>query len=492
MGRRMIKIQNFDLKFRILFISFLVIIIIFSLFYKKSKTIDLKKIEALNNKKVNLVYKIFYFQILISMELPQENQKVIKEQILNQIEILSNEVGNYLEAKIQNYIIYNHFQEQEKRKTIEIEDQKYKEFINILNDIYVYKKKDIKLDSELFLLPLGKIAILDYYKYSNEKEFKNYYQKLMKEILPLQIVFIVFPIIMFSSIALGIFILIKFFSKTPQNFFGNFIRSLSFQKIWIMLEASVIYLFFMIPVQFILSMIFSLEEKEYLLFLIFYTIIVFIFILYYLKAELGTDFLKNLFMFRVYTYQKENFLEDLIHKESDQELDEKNIFTKMENLISEKKLKPLSPFQEIFYGFVGFIVIFPISMLVLFFSIFITGSEVKLEDAHPISFIISENFWEVFILATILAPITEEFIFRNLVFGVFRYRFSIFLSGILSGILFASLHPQGYIAFPYLIFLGMSLAFLREFRPGIIAPMITHFFVNFLAISMNYLIYTKL
>lgn len=484
------KIQNFDLKFRILFISFLLLIIILSLFYKKNRTMDLKKIEALNSKKINLIYRIFYFQILISTELPEENQKIIKEQILNQIEILSNELGNYIEAKIQNYIIYNHYQE--KNEAIKIEEQKYKEFINILNDIYLYKKKDIKLDSELFLLPMGKIAILDYYRYSNEKEFKNYYQKLLKEILPLQIVFIIFPIIMFVSFVIGIFILIRFFSKTPQNFYGNFIRSLSFQKIWIMLEASVIYLFFMIPVNLILSKIFSLEEKEYLLFLIFYTIIVFIFILYYLKSELGIDFIKNLFMFKVYSYQKENFLENLIHKEDNEQLNEKDIFQKMENLIFEKKIKPLSPFQEIFYGITGFIVIFPISLLVLFFSIFITGSEVKLEDAHPISFIIPEYFWEVFILATILAPITEEFIFRNLVFGVFRYRFSIFFSGILSGILFASLHPQGYIAFPYLIFLGMSLAFLREFRPGIIAPIITHFFVNFLAISMNYLIYTKL
>ncbi|MFN3603573.1 MAG: lysostaphin resistance A-like protein [Leptonema sp. (in: bacteria)] len=480
--------SNLNLKSRFFFILFLIFLILVSIFYRDKLTNKKEKLTNLINQKIDLIYKIYFIQILIVYDLPEENKKNIKEQIFTQIDLLSKEFKNNQDSNIQNYIIYLHFSE---KKPINLEGEKYIKFINIINDIYLYKKKDIDLSSELFKYPLGKIALLDYYKYTDQEKFRSYYESLLRDIQPYQIAVFLFVSLTFLSFIVSIFVIKNFFTKPAHNFYGNFIRSLPFPSIWVFLEAFIIYLFFMIPINLILLKVISISETQYLIYQITYTIFSFGIVLIYLYNELDKRTFLNLFMFKVYPYHKEHFLESIANIENHTE-EKQSFFSKLEKSVTENKIKPLSPLKEFFYGFLGFIVIFPLSLAILFASILVSGREIQFEDAHPISFLIPEYLFEVLILAVVLAPITEEFIFRNLAYGVFRYRFSVFASGILSGFLFASLHPQGFVAFPYLVFLGFSLAILREFRPGIFASITTHFFVNFLALLMNYLVFKNL
>ena len=83
-----------------------------------------------------------------------------------------------------------------------------------------------------------------------------------------------------------------------------------------------------------------------------------------------------------------------------------------------------------------------------------------------------------FILAVVIVPIVEEVIFRNFVYGFFRFRFGLGFSAFASGLFFAILHPQGLMAVPALTVLGTGLAILREHRPSILAPIVTHMVVN--------------
>lgn len=77
-------------------------------------------------------------------------------------------------------------------------------------------------------------------------------------------------------------------------------------------------------------------------------------------------------------------------------------------------------------------------------------------------------------LATAWAPIVEEAVFRGSLFRHLRSRFSLTISAILSALAFGLMH--GY-ALPLLlpvIFIGIILAFMREWRGSLIACMTAH------------------
>lgn len=475
---------------RIFFSGFLAFIIIISLVYRKSSTYASKNPPIhIEKKKLEFLYRIIYYQILISEQMPKKQRNSIQEQIFQQINLLSKEYEEHIEVQIQNYIIHSHFSEKRERFPIDlknIKNEKHKQIVDILHKIYIEQNKTINPNSELFYYPLGKIAFLDYLKYSDKEKHHYYYQQLLREIKPFEygILFITFFTVI--SFFLGIYILSRFLSKIPQNFYGSFIRSLPISTIWLFVEASLIFLFLNIPVQLLIIKLISLKEQEILYFQIGYSLFIFAIVLLYLYNELGKEKLLQLFKFQVYLYKQENLLNHYIASE---EKKEENFIKKIEFLIHEKNIKPLSLMKEIYYGWIGFIVIFPISLSILFFSMFVTGKDIQVEDAHPLSFLVPKYFLETFLLASILAPILEEFVFRNLIYGVLRYKLSVFSAGFLSGVIFASLHPQGVLAFPYLVFLGFSLAILREYRPSLLASIITHFCVNTLAIGMNYLMF---
>jgi len=51
-------------------------------------------------------------------------------------------------------------------------------------------------------------------------------------------------------------------------------------------------------------------------------------------------------------------------------------------------------------------------------------------------------------------------------------------------VIFAAIHPQGWVAVPVLASIALALAALREWRGSIIASMTAHAFNNFMAITV--------
>jgi membrane protease YdiL (CAAX protease family) len=78
------------------------------------------------------------------------------------------------------------------------------------------------------------------------------------------------------------------------------------------------------------------------------------------------------------------------------------------------------------------------------------------------------------ILACVWAPIVEETFFRGVLFGYFRRHVSWIASGILSALLFAMIHPQGWLGAPAIGMIGFTLSALREWRGSLIASMSAH------------------
>ncbi len=77
-------------------------------------------------------------------------------------------------------------------------------------------------------------------------------------------------------------------------------------------------------------------------------------------------------------------------------------------------------------------------------------------------------------LACIWAPLVEETLFRGTLFGYLRRYIPWAASGILTAILFAIVHPQGWIGVPLLAAIGFNLSAIREWRGSIIASMSAH------------------
>jgi membrane protease YdiL (CAAX protease family) len=89
----------------------------------------------------------------------------------------------------------------------------------------------------------------------------------------------------------------------------------------------------------------------------------------------------------------------------------------------------------------------------------------------------------VFVLGAVLAPLVEETFFRGALFRALRTRRGLVFSGLLSGLIFAALHPQGVLAIPALTAMGFGFACIREWRDSLIAPMTAHAINNGLLIG---------
>jgi uncharacterized protein len=83
----------------------------------------------------------------------------------------------------------------------------------------------------------------------------------------------------------------------------------------------------------------------------------------------------------------------------------------------------------------------------------------------------------IIVLAVVLAPMIEEFVFRGFVYGVLKRHFGAFASLLFTGILFAvvHLHPPSLVP---LFLLACALTIAYEFSGSLLVPMTMHAFFN--------------
>jgi len=90
----------------------------------------------------------------------------------------------------------------------------------------------------------------------------------------------------------------------------------------------------------------------------------------------------------------------------------------------------------------------------------------------------------LFIVATVWAPLVEESIFRGLLYDHLRGFAPAIVSALIVGLIFASLHPQGLLAVPALMSIGVVLSLIREWRGSLIASMTGHALNNGFVVTM--------
>jgi membrane protease YdiL (CAAX protease family) len=105
--------------------------------------------------------------------------------------------------------------------------------------------------------------------------------------------------------------------------------------------------------------------------------------------------------------------------------------------------------------------------------------------AHPIVLELADgSLWvklQILLLASVAAPIVEETMFRGVLYRHLRdatshwgIALSVFFSATLNGLLFAAIHPQGWVAIPALMALAYSFLLLREWRGTLVPAIIVH------------------
>lgn len=140
--------------------------------------------------------------------------------------------------------------------------------------------------------------------------------------------------------------------------------------------------------------------------------------------------------------------------------------------------------RELVAGLGGYLACLPLVALTLVLVLFL--QRLTHQDAsHPIQQMLGEvhPVW-IYLLAAVFAPVTEEVMFRGLLFTHLRSRMGVMSSGLINGLIFAAIHPQGWIAIPTLCTIALILSWIREWRGSLIGPMMAHAFNNAVVVTI--------
>jgi membrane protease YdiL (CAAX protease family) len=106
--------------------------------------------------------------------------------------------------------------------------------------------------------------------------------------------------------------------------------------------------------------------------------------------------------------------------------------------------------------------------------------------SHPIVNVALQKDWwvwlQIFLVASVGAPIVEEIMFRGVLYRHLRELtgarvatwLSVGFAVLLTGFVFAIVHPQGWLGVPMLLGLATAFALSREWQNSLVSPMIAH------------------
>jgi membrane protease YdiL (CAAX protease family) len=142
--------------------------------------------------------------------------------------------------------------------------------------------------------------------------------------------------------------------------------------------------------------------------------------------------------------------------------------------------------REVGVGLVGYLAGLPVLALgaaITFVLVQTTGKTAS----HPIAdqpLDRARDVVAIVLLACVMAPLLEETMFRGALFSHLRARLGWWVSAPIVSLIFAAIHPQGWVAIPVLGAIAMVLAALREWRGSSVASMTAHALNNGVAVLM--------
>jgi len=147
--------------------------------------------------------------------------------------------------------------------------------------------------------------------------------------------------------------------------------------------------------------------------------------------------------------------------------------------------------REMGAGLLGWLAALPLLVLGMIAATWI----VKLTGdfpAHPIVEVFARDGWAKFgavMLAVVWAPVTEELMFRGMLFPGLSAWLRWLLGMVSSAFVFAVIHPQGWAGVPAIMALAGTFSLLRLWRQSLIAPMTAHALNNGVMCAMMLLLW---
>ncbi len=142
--------------------------------------------------------------------------------------------------------------------------------------------------------------------------------------------------------------------------------------------------------------------------------------------------------------------------------------------------------REMGAGVLGYLAGIPLIVAAAFAAKLLQDHQVG-KATHPIIFEFDGSTLrtlQIFLMASVMAPIIEETMFRGLFLHHLRRRWNWAISAVVVAFLFAVIHPQGMSAVPLLMVIALVLAALREWRGSIVASMTAHALNNLVVTIM--------
>jgi hypothetical protein len=137
-------------------------------------------------------------------------------------------------------------------------------------------------------------------------------------------------------------------------------------------------------------------------------------------------------------------------------------------------------------GIVGYLTGLPIVALSAVVA-YVLSTRTHTLMSHPLIFSNTHGAWaivQLYLLASVFAPLVEETLFRGALFNHLRQWRGWLVSAIVSSLIFAALHPQGWAAIPVLGSIGFVLASIREWRGSFVANVTAHALNNAVATTL--------
>lgn len=147
--------------------------------------------------------------------------------------------------------------------------------------------------------------------------------------------------------------------------------------------------------------------------------------------------------------------------------------------------------REVGAGLVGWLAALPLLVVGIIAASWIAKLTGDL-PSHPIVDVFAGDGWAKFgavMLAVVWAPVSEELMFRGLLFPGLSAWLRWLPGALMSAFVFAVIHPQGWAGVPAIMALAMTFSTLRQWRQSVIAPMTAHALNNGLMCTMMMLLF---
>jgi membrane protease YdiL (CAAX protease family) len=148
-------------------------------------------------------------------------------------------------------------------------------------------------------------------------------------------------------------------------------------------------------------------------------------------------------------------------------------------------------FKEMGAGVLGWLASLPLLVLGMIAATWISKLTGNL-PTHPIIEVFAGNGWAklgAVVLAVVWAPVSEEVMFRGLLFPGLSAWLRWLMGILLAAFVFAVIHPQGWAGVPAIMALAGTFSLLRMWRQSLIAPMTAHALNNGIMCAMMILIF---